>query len=178
MLNMIFSSVSFPALSEVARERSLELKRSLYRFHVVTASFAYLSSGLLFVSGNSLISLLYDRRYGQAGWMLEVLAVALMGVPFNLSHNGLLARGLPRIFTNIIAIRVAVTFALIPLGFHFFGLPGALWAIVVSQLSSAPATIYYQIKYDLFDAAKELLLLPIFFAGMMLGKGLNLVIGY
>jgi hypothetical protein len=73
---------------------------------------------------------------------------------------------------------VAVTFVLIPLGFHFFGVPGAVWAIVVSQLSSVPATIYYQIRYDLFDLAKELLLLPIFFAGMMLGSGLNLVIGY
>jgi O-antigen/teichoic acid export membrane protein len=162
----------------VVRERPLELKRSLYRFHVLTASFAYLCSGLLFVSGGSLISLLYDRRYGQAGWMLEVLAVALLGVPFNLSQNSLLARGLPRVFTNIIAIRVAVTFMLIPLGFLFFGLPGAVWAIVISQLSSAPATIYYQIKYELFDLSKEVLLMPMFFAGMVVGKGLNLAIGH
>jgi len=177
-LNMIISGVLFPAFSEVVRERSLELKRSLYRFHVVTASFAYLCSGLLLVSGDSLISLLYDRRYGQAGWMLEVLAVALLGVPFNLSQNSLLARGLPRVFTNIIAIRVAVTFMLIPLGFLFFGLPGAVWAIVISQLSSAPATIYYQIKYELFDLSKEVLLMPMFFAGMVVGKGLNLAIGH
>jgi O-antigen/teichoic acid export membrane protein len=177
-LNMIIGAVLFPAFSEVVRERPSDLKRSLYRFHVVTASFAYLCSGLLLVSGDSLISLLYDRRYGQAGWMLEVLAVALVGVPFNLSQNSLLAQGLPRIFTNIIAIRVAFTFVLIPLGFLFFGLPGALWAIVVSQLSSAPATIYYQIKYDLFDLSKELLLIPMFFAGMIVGKGFNLVIGH
>jgi O-antigen/teichoic acid export membrane protein len=178
ILNLIFSNVLFPAFSEVARERSLELKRSLYRFHVLTASFAYLCCGLLFTSANSLISLLYDRRYGQAGWMLEVLAIALVGVPFNLAQYGLLARGLPRVFTNIIAIRVAITFVLIPLGFHFFALPGALWAIVASQLSSAPATIYYQIKYDLFDLSKELLLLPIFFAGLIIGEGLKAVIGH
>jgi O-antigen/teichoic acid export membrane protein len=178
VLNTIISAVCFPAFSEVVRERPLDLKRSLYRFHVATASFAYLCSGLLLVSGDSLISLLYDRRYGQAGWMLEVLAVAIVGVPFNLSQNGLLARGLPRIFTNIIAFRVAATFILIPLGFHFFGLPGALSAIVVSQLSSAPATIYYQIKYDLFDLSKELLLMPMFFAGMIVGKGFNLAIGH
>ena len=110
--------------------------------------------------------------------MLEVFAVALVGVPFNLSRYSLLARGLPIVFTNIIAIRVAVTFVLIPLGFHYFGVPGALWAIVVSQLSSAPATIYYQIKYELFDLSKEVLLMPMFFAGMVVGKGLNLAIGH
>jgi O-antigen/teichoic acid export membrane protein len=173
VINTIVSGVSFPAFSEVARERAGELKRSLYRFHLVTASFAYFWAGLLFVSGNSIISLLYDRRYGQAGWMLEVLAVALVGVPFNLSHNSLLARGLAMVFTNIIAIRTVLTFVLIPLGFHFFGITGAIWMIVISQLSSVPVTIYYQIKYDLFDLSKELLLLPILFAGMILGKGFN-----
>jgi len=178
ILSTIIVEVSFAAFSEVARERSLELKRSLYRFHMLTASFTYFCSGLLIVSGNSLIRLLYDRRYAQAGWMLEVLAVGLLAVPFNLAIYCLLARGLPKIFTNLIAIRVVVTFVLIPLGFYFFGLPGALWAIVVSQLSSLPATIYYQLKYDLFDLSKELLLLPILFAGIILGTGFNLAIGH
>ena len=56
--------------------------------------------------------------------MLEVLAVALVGVPFNLSHNSLLARGLPTVFTKIIAVRVAVTLVLIPLAFRFLRRPG------------------------------------------------------
>ncbi len=178
ILSQIISDVSFSAFSEVARERSHDLKRSLYRFHLVIASFAYLCSGLLIVSGNTLIGLLYDRRYGQAGWMLEALAVALLGIPFNLPLHCLLARGLPKIFTNAIAIRATVTIVLIPLGFHFFGVLGALWAIVGSQLSSVPVTIYYQLKYDLFDLSRELLHLPILFAGMALGKVFNLAIGH
>jgi hypothetical protein len=67
---------------------------------------------------------------------------------------------------------------LIPLGFHFFGLPGALWGVVASQLSNVPAIIYFQIKYELFDLSKELILLPVFFAGIVLAKGLNLAVGY
>jgi O-antigen/teichoic acid export membrane protein len=110
--------------------------------------------------------------------MLEVLAVGLVGVPFGLSQYSLLARGLPMVFTNITAIRVAVTFVLIPLGFNFFGISGAVWAIAVSQLSSAPVTIYYQLKHDLFDLSKELLLLPTVFAGMIVGKVFNLAIGH
>ncbi len=133
ILNKLISDVSFSALSEVARERSLELKRSLYRFHVLTASFAYFCAGGLIVSGNTLIRLLYDRRYAPAGWMVEILAVGLLSVPFNLAIYALLARGMPKIFANLIAIRVAVILALIPLGFHFFGVLGALWAIVASN---------------------------------------------
>jgi O-antigen/teichoic acid export membrane protein len=174
----IIAEVSFPALSEVARERSVELKRSLYRFHIVTASFSYVCSGLLIISGHTLITSLYDRRYEQAGWMLEVLAVALLTIPFALAQYSLLARGLPRIFTIVIAVRVAITIVLIPLGFHLFGLSGAIWGFVVSQLSSAPLIIYYQQKHRLFDLSKELFILPALFAGMMLGKGFNLAAGH
>ena len=73
----IMGDVSFPALSEVSRDRPTELKRSYYRFHVVIASFVYICSGVLITSGASLVHLLYDPRYEQAGWMLEILAVAL-----------------------------------------------------------------------------------------------------
>jgi O-antigen/teichoic acid export membrane protein len=178
ILSKIIGDVSYSAISEVAREQSLELKRSLYRFHVVIASVAYFCSGLLIVSGNALIGILYDRRYGQAGWMLEILAIALLAVPFNLAQLSLLARGLPRIFTHVIAIRVAATVVLIPLGFQLFGIPGALWGFVGGQLSSAPATVYYQQKYDLFDLSKELLLLPTLCAGMIIGKWFNHLVGH
>jgi O-antigen/teichoic acid export membrane protein len=177
VLSRIFSDVSFPALSEVTRERPGELRRSLYQFHVATCSFTYLCAGVLMVSGKPLIELLYDPRYQQAGWMLEVLAIAVLSVPFNLAQFSLLARGLPKLFTSVIAIRVAVTIVLIPLGFHLFGLPGALWAIVGSQLSSAPVTIYYQIKHGLFDLPREVLLLTTLFGGMLLGTAFNLAMG-
>jgi O-antigen/teichoic acid export membrane protein len=176
ILNKIIGDVSYSAFSEVARERTHDLKRSLYRFHVVTASFTYFCSGVLIVFGNTLIELLYDRRYEQAGWMLEILAVGLMAVPFNLAMYALLARGLAKIFTKLIAVRVVVTIVLIPLGFHFFGVRGALWGIVLSQLSILPATIYHQIKYDLFDPSKELLLLPALIAGAIVGTVFKLVI--
>lgn len=174
LLNKLISDVSYSALSEVVRERSSDLKQSLYRFHVMAASCSYFCAGGLMVSGELLIRLLYDSRYQQAGWMLEALATSLLAVPFNLAQYSLLARGLAKIFTNLVAMHAVAAIVFIPLGFHFFGLPGALWGIVTSQLSSLPATIYYQLKYDLFDLSKELLLLPLFFAGMIAAESFNL----
>ena len=129
-------------------------------------------------SGQSLIGLLYDQRYEQAGWMLEVLATALLITPLNLAIMCLLALGLPKLFAQIIAIRMASLFLLLPLGFHFFGLSGALWGYVVSYFSIFPATIYYKIRYGLFDFSKELLLIPAWLVGILLAKGFNVAIGY
>ncbi len=176
LLNII-PGISFPAFSEVARDRSSELKRYLYRFHVLTASVAYLSAGLLIVSGDSIIGLLYDRRYHEAGWMLEILAVALLAIPFELSIYSLLARGLSRLFSNVVAVRTTATVVLIPLGFYFFGVAGAMWGVVAGQLASVPPAIFYQYKFGLLAPLVELLLLPIVFMGMLLGEGLNVAIG-
>jgi O-antigen/teichoic acid export membrane protein len=172
------NEVSFPALSETVRERPAALKSSYYRFRAVIASFAYFCSGFLMFSGQSLIGLLYDRRYEQAGWMLEVLSTALLITPLNLAIVCLLALGLPSLFTQLIAIRSVSLFLLVPLGFHFLGLQGALWAIVTSYFCIMPSTIYYKIKYGLFDLSKELLLIPMWIVGMLLAKGFNLLIAH
>lgn len=175
VLNKLITDVSYSAFSELARERSEELRRNYYRVHFVTASFAYLCSGLLITSGSTLIGLLYDPRYGEAGWMLEILAVGLLAVPSNLSMYCLLARGLPKLFSTLVAIRVASAILII-LGFLTFGITGALWGIALSRLSLVPFTMYYQIKFHLFDFGKELLLLPVFIVGLLAGNGLTFLI--
>jgi O-antigen/teichoic acid export membrane protein len=178
ILNMVFSQISYPALSEVARERSSDLKRTLYRFHMLTASFTYLCAGGVIASGDTLIHLLYDSRYAGAGWMLQFLAVGLLCIPFNLAQFCLLARGLATNFAGVIAVRVAATIVLVPLGFHFYGVPGAVCGIVASQLSNVPVTIYFQVKYGLFDPYKEILLLPALLGGLILGLAFNRAMGY
>jgi O-antigen/teichoic acid export membrane protein len=178
IVNTIITQVSYPALSEVVRDRPDELKRSLYRFHIVTASFTYFCAGALIISGHALIRMLYDPRYEQAGRMLEILAVALLALPFNLATDCLLARGMPKLYSYVIAIQVAATIVFIPFGFHFFGFTGALWGIVASQASNVPAIIYYQIKYNLFDLSKELFLLAALPMGMIVAEGFNLALGY
>ena len=137
----IMGDVSFPALSEVARDRPTDLKSSYYRFHAVIASFAYICSGVLMTSGDSLVHFLYDPRYAEAGWMLEILAVALLTVPFRLATQSFLALGRPQLFSTVIAIRLAVLFVATPIGFYYFGIPGALWGIVSSQFAYLPAII-------------------------------------
>jgi len=177
LLDRIISNVGFSALSEVVRERPANLKASYYRFHIIVASVAYFCSGILMFSGQSLIGLLYDRRYEQAGWMLEILATALLITPFHLAIDCLLALGLPRIFTQTIAIRGIALFTSVPLGFHLFGLPGALWALVASYSATLPVTIYYQIKYEFFDLWKTLFPTMSLALGMLMAECLNFVIG-
>jgi O-antigen/teichoic acid export membrane protein len=178
VLMKIIGDVSFPALSEVARERLTHLKSSYYRFNSVIGLFAYFSAGFLMISGQTLIGLLYDHRYEQAGWMLEVLSAALLTIPMRVAQLCFLALGLPRLFTHPITIRVVTLFTLTPIGFYCFGLSGALVGIVAGYWSTVPTILFYSIKHDLFNFRKEMLTLAAVPVGMLIAEGFNLAIGY
>ena len=173
----IIGGVMFPALSEIVRERPKALKVTYYKMHLSTAALAYFCSGVLMVSGQSLIALLYDPRYAQAGWMLEILAAGVLAVPFQIAVQCFMALGLPNIQSHIAGIRLASLWLAMPLGFHLYGFSGAICGIVISQLISVPIIIFYSIRNDFFDLKRELLPVPMFPVGLAIGALLVFAIG-
>lgn len=176
VLSKIIADISFPAFSELVRERPSELKSGYYRIHRVIALFTYFCAGTLMCSGNTLIRLLYDARYAEAGWMLEMLALCLVTVPFRLAGQYFLAKGMPKLLTHTIVIQLVVLFVALPVGFRYFGLTGALWGIVFSSYAALPAVIYNMTKFGLFDVKKELIVLPAVALGALVGNLLNIAI--
>ena len=178
VLSKIMGDVSFPAFSEVVRERRTDLKQTYYRFLLPIASISYFSSGFFMMAGQSLIDLLYDRRYHEAGWMLQLLGVALLTVPFRLATQTFLALGLPKLQSNIVIARLAILFIGTPLGFHFFNLPGAIIAIVISHFAIIPLIIFYNKRHELFDLRLELGLFKFLVLGLGTGVALSLGLQY
>jgi O-antigen/teichoic acid export membrane protein len=151
ILTRLIGDISFPALSEVVRERPADLKSYYYKFNSLITSFACFCSGCLMISGQTLIGLLYDSRYGDAGWMLQILAAALITIPFRVAQLCLLALGLPKLYTHPITIRLSALLFLTPIGFYLFGVTGALAGIVAGYFSNVPIILFYNIKNDLFS---------------------------
>lgn len=168
-LRRVISGVMFPALSEIIRERPHKLRATYYKMHAVAAGFAYFCAGMLMVSGQAVIHVLYDPRYAEAGWMLEILAIMLLALPFQITIQSFLALGNPKVQSFVAAVRLIALFAGMPLGFSLFGLPGALWAAVCGQFLPLPIAIFYSVRYQIFDLRREALTLPIVFVGMGAG---------
>jgi O-antigen/teichoic acid export membrane protein len=170
LLMKVIAGVSFPALSEVARERRSDLNQIYYRLHVPIACIAYISSGFLLTSGQTLIRLLYDRRYASAGWMLEILATALIAVPFRTAGQYLMALGKPKLISVMAMIRVLVLFVFVPIGFRTADVHGAIWGVVLSYLSIIPLATFYKLRYGLFNIRAEGLVIALIFVGMAIGQ--------
>lgn len=177
ILSKAIVDVSFPALSELIRESRPRFQKAYYRFHFAIASFSYFAAGSLLVSGSSIIAILYDRRYQQAGWMLELLAVALMVQPYRLATQTFLALGLEKIYFQLHATRICVLFLALPIGFYVAGLEGAVCGVVLSYFASLPQIWKHARSSDLLDLKKELLPLPALIVGIGCGELFKVAVG-
>ena len=134
VVGRLTGGVALSALSEVARKGG-DLRAAYYRLHAVIAAIAYFGAGLLMTSGQALVAVLYDHRYADAGWMLQILAATLLMAPFEIAVQAYLGLGRPELHSRILAVRLVALFTAMPIGFHFFGLPGALWGAVARASS-------------------------------------------
>ena len=177
ILSKIMGDVSFPAFSEVVRDRRSDLQRTYYQFLGPIGAVAYFSAGFFMTFGQTLIHLLYDQRYEQVGWMLELVSAVLLTIPFRLATQSFLALGMPKLQSHIILVRLIFLFVFTPVAFHLFGLVGALVAIVLSHFTSVPIIIFYNRRFGLFNLRKESYLLLFVVAGLVAGLTMKLIVG-
>lgn len=169
-LQKLVGSVAFPAFSEVVRSEPARLRDTYYRFRLPVDALVLFSAGSLFVLGKPIVALLYDSRYLGAGDMLSILGLGLVATRYDLAEQCYLALGQPRLLTLQNGIRLVSLYLLIPLGFHLFGLSGALWGIVLSMFMVVPFALVIKSGLGLLDARREVWLLPLFPVGCGVGK--------
>jgi O-antigen/teichoic acid export membrane protein len=168
MLGRLSGGVAFSALSEVIR-RSGDLRAAYYRLHAAIAAIAFGSVGFLMVAAQPLVAVIYDHRYADVGWMLQIVAAFLLTRPFSLGTEAYLALGMPHLLSRILITRLVVLCTVIPAGFFLFGFIGALWGSVLSQFSSVPMLLLYNMRNGIFDLPREISRLLAIPVGMTLG---------
>ena len=175
MISLVSGSVVFPALCEVALHRPHDLSATANKFQRYSDMFIMTASGFLMISGSSIVSLLYDDRYRDAGLMLSALAVGTIGLRYQVVEQCYLALGKPQISTITNGCRWIALYFGLPISFHFWGFYGALVAIVLSQFAGWPAAIFFKIRYGLMDVIVELLAVPPLVVGLLLGFSFRLI---
>jgi O-antigen/teichoic acid export membrane protein len=177
LLMRAVSGIAYPAISEVVRNRPDDLQKAYYKLHTIVALAAYSSFGLLVILAPPLISLLYDTRYADAGWMLQILSVGLLLVPSQLALQAFLALNRPEINTAINFLRLVIILGAVPVGYVAAGLLGALIGFVTSSVVCILVISIYSIRIQLFDWRRELIPLPAIALGMLAGHLISLFLG-
>lgn len=173
----IVGNVALPALGEVVREKPDELSQKFYRIRGPIDIGCLISAGALFALGDPIVRILYDNRYADAGWMLSALALTLAAVRLNVFDQCLVAMGRVKLLSGLNAIRLAVLCAFVPIGHALFGVPGAIGGVVASALFSGACLLVVQHRLKLLNLRHELLAVPLFGSGVLLGGLARLAYG-
>jgi O-antigen/teichoic acid export membrane protein len=133
-LGGLANGVLFPYLSRVqraGRELSEVFDR---RREPLLAAMGWALSGLA-AGGPVIVALLYDARWSEAGWIVQLLALAGWFAALEITNGSLLlASGESRFVAASGAGKLVGMLALIPLGHHFGGFPGAVAGYAAAEL--------------------------------------------
>lgn len=172
VMSKLINAVAFPAFSEIVRDRPEKLRQVYYKVFSSIAAVCYLMCGFLVVVGQSLVNLLYDHRYSEAGWMLQILICGAVAVPYQVGVQCFLALGKPHLFTQVLLGRLVALVAALAIGFNLAGLSGALWGIVASQILPVCVIVFWLARLRIYDLKREAILLVAIPAGVLGGVGM------
>jgi O-antigen/teichoic acid export membrane protein len=172
--NKLITGVALPALGEIQRNQPERIRAIYYRIRLPIDAMCLVVGGTLFVAGGELVRVLYDERYADAGWMLQVLAVSLFVARYGVIGQFYLVLGKPKLMAYLLATRLVCLSLMIPAGYYLAGLPGAVWGVALSGFPDVIATMLIsKRRLKLLDVRKELEALLFIPAGLALGYALR-----
>lgn len=163
--------IVFPVFSaQVHGDRQL-LKDKYYKVRLYLDFPIFLAAGLLIAIGPLIVDTLYDERYSDAGWILQILVLSVIGNTLSLvSMECLSALSITKVRMWVMMIRTISLFAGLPIFFYLFGFYGAVWVVALNVWVSIPIVYWTLAKNSVFSFLKELRMLPVIGVGYILGK--------
>ena len=164
------SSLAVPVLGEIIRQDKINLRKKYYRFRLPFDLSAPFIGGALLTAGSLVIRLLYDQRYGDAGILLQILAIGLALFPASLIASAFPLVGEPRISAIVSIVQAASLFICMIVGFYFGGLLGTVFGVAAHRL--VPSFLILAIAYQRgwIAVLKELRVVPMFLVGAVAGE--------
>ncbi|MDP9123152.1 MAG: oligosaccharide flippase family protein [Pseudomonadota bacterium] len=171
-------TIVYPALAEVNRERPRDLAKTLSKFQWAYDGIITLLAGVLITGAPAVIAVLYDHRYQDAGWMLSILAVGVVGLRYQIVEECYQAVGAPQLQTLANLLRLCTLVFGVIVGLHFWGITGAITAVALCQFSVWPLAIWFRLNRGVFNWRSEAVLVPALAVGLILGWALSLVVAW
>jgi O-antigen/teichoic acid export membrane protein len=135
VITRLTHGVLYPAFSRVREEGAARLRAAYYRARLALDAAALPALGILTMLGPWVVHLLYDKRYAEAGWMLQAFALRVaMSCVLVPCETCLFSTGQTRygLYENV--ARMTWIVIGVPLGWHLLGLRGLVYATALSEL--------------------------------------------
>jgi O-antigen/teichoic acid export membrane protein len=165
----VIYSVGAPAFSEVVRSDPSRLPQVVHRVRKMSDAFFLGCAGFACAIGPSLIRIMYDDRYQDAGWILSILVVSLIFIRYSIFLPIYTAMGLTKYLPTVNLAKLVGMAVMLPLGYMLYGVTGVYWAVALHMLPAALLYLYLNHRHGMFSWRFELSVLLVFPAAYALG---------
>lgn len=164
----------FPAVSRVIRDGGRNLTEVYYKIRFYRDLAIAIPTTMVIVNGDLIIRLLYDERYTEAGYYLQIVSLAHLIECFYYKNQVLISLGQTKVQLELAIKRLIGLLIFIPLGYHFGGITGILLAL--SARRAIGGWIIYRKfgEYCKVDILKELRTLAIILISLLFWYGVRL----
>jgi len=169
-------SVLYPTLSKI-KEDKVKFKEVFYKIRFFYELVGFPLLGLLVILSPMIIGVLYDDRYHEAGWIMQILLckVALYAM-FTSCETCLVALGQPRYSSMRNGCKMVWVIVGIPIAWTYADLQGVLLVLVSAEL---PSVLFFwpaMARMGVLRIRRELFPLVMFILGASAGYIANKII--
>lgn len=168
------SQIMFPVYAELANERPEQLRNRVFRARsVLLLIFLPLVCGMA-IAGEHIVAVLYDDRYLEAGWMLQILAAGAVGSIISVTAGAvLLAVGDSFRFMVVQIIRGSLLVVGMVVGGWVGGFKGLVIGVAASKVLDYPILAWSVSYHKLWMPKLDLPALGV--CGAVIGLGWRLL---
>jgi O-antigen/teichoic acid export membrane protein len=143
IIMMFCSRVGFPFIAKFAEYPRAEYRAILLKYRLPVLAVGGVGLILVICTGDQLVFHLYDHRYRAAAWMVGVLAAGLWHTTlYSTLSRAILALSKAHYNAAANLVYCISLFTLIPLGFHYYGIVGAVLGVAIGDLP-----VYFVVLY-------------------------------
>ena len=174
----ISSSIILPAASRKADLPRHQLREKMLRNRRPVLLALAVMVALMALGGDWAVHLMYDKRYQAAGWIFPVLVLGLWPRFLDVTINDSLTAIRALQYNPIGSVlRFIVIGAGLPLGFHYYGLRGAVVVIALGDVPNYLSTVYGLKRHGLLGIGQDLLATGVMLGTLVIGVVVRVALG-
>jgi O-antigen/teichoic acid export membrane protein len=157
MVKQMASNVLLPAYARLHERGQRELRRNVRRVRLGLLGLFLPIACTLVVGGDYLVRFLYPEAFHEAGWMLQFLALGLIGTIVTNSADSILLACGDSFRQMLLQVTRTVLFAAgIAMGLSWGGVPGMLLGISVAKFAEYPVLVALIRRYGVWMPGLDL----------------------
>lgn len=167
IISMFSSKVGFPFIAKFAHQPRPEFRKILVKYRMMVLAAGAILLSFTICVGDIFILHAYKPAFHDAAWMIAIFGIGLWHtLLYNTISPAIMS--LQKAHYNALAnlLYCIALFTLLPLGYHFFGMAGAVAAVAISDLPVYFVNVYASYRQGL-GMLRQDALMTLFFLGTL-----------